>query len=144
MVAMRKRHPVRPPAGITSIELLVVAGMLMAVMTFATTLCFRVNQIWQDVAHSRIALGELSNQLESLTRMPLAEVRRAAASLEPSAECARTLSRPVLECELAEDGDLGTRIVLRLNWDRRFRGKPVELTGWTASGGTDEVGEGGE
>ena len=40
-----------------------------------------------------------------------------------------TLRNPELSGELIED-DLGTRIGLRLNWERIHPGKPVELAGW--------------
>ena len=118
--------------GITTIELIISAMLLMTAMTFVTTLCFRVNMIWQDIGHHRVAVGELSNQLESLQRLSPAEAQAALDSLQPTLWCRRTLRDPELEGELIKD-ELGNRIVLQINWTRRNPGQPINLAAWLAS-----------
>lgn len=111
------------------IELVISAMLLVTVMTFVTTLSYSINLVWKDIGHHRVAAGELSNQLESLTRLSHEEARKAVASLKPSEVCARTLLEPEIAGKLVDD-NLGTRIELRINWNRRNPGKPVELVGW--------------
>lgn len=115
--------------GATMVELVVSAVLLITVMSFVTTLCFQINLVWKDIRHHRVALGELSNQLEQLTRLSPQQVRQAIKSLEPSAISSRTLKDPQLTGKLLED-DLGLRVVLQIDWQRRNPGKPVELAGW--------------
>lgn len=116
-------------SGVTMIELVVTAMLLVTVMTFVTTISYSIHLVWKDIGHHRVAAGELANQLEQLTLMPQQELRDAVASLKPSEVCGRTLRQPELVGELIED-NLGTRIVLKINWSRRHPGKPVELVGW--------------
>lgn len=115
--------------GVTAVELIVSAVLLMAIMSFITTLGFRINLVWKDVNHHRIATGELSNQLEEITKMTPAEAKSAISILRPSSLCARSLPNPQLSGELIED-ELGNMVVMRINWNRRNPGKPVELAGW--------------
>ena len=117
------------------VELVISAMLLVTVMTFVTTLSFSINLVWKDIGHHRVAAGELSNQLESLTRLPLQEARVAVASLEPSELCRRTLKDPELSGQLVED-NLGTRVELSINWNRRNPGKPVQLVGWVFQNGS--------
>jgi len=119
----------RPRAGTTLIELVVSAAVLMTIMSFVTTLCVRVNWVWKDIGHRRVAVGELSNQLERLTRLTPRQANQELDSLEASDLCRQTLKLPQLNGTLVDD-ELGFRIVLQLNWQRRYPGTPVELVGW--------------
>ncbi len=111
------------------VEMVISSLLLLTVMTFVTTLYFRINLVWKNIGHHRVAVAELSNQLESLTRLSPNEAQVAIESLEPSEYCARTLQAPELSGELLDDV-LGKRIVLSLDWNRQTPGKPVELAGW--------------
>ena len=131
--------------GTTLVELLVSAFLLISVMSFVTTWCFHINTIWKDIGHHRVALCELSNQLEVLTRLNPTQAQEAIDAIEPSSTCARTLKNPELTGNLVEDA-LGTRVVLQLNWQRRYPGKPVTLAGWLPrpTEATDDVAAGGD
>ena len=115
--------------GISLIELVAAAAATAVVMTLVTTLCFRISLVWQDVGHHRVAMSELSNQLERLTRMDVQQAATAMKTLEPSDLSKRTLRSPQLSGKLVQS-DIGTQINLQLNWQRRHPGKAVELTGW--------------
>jgi hypothetical protein len=115
--------------GVSSVELLVSAIVLISVITFFTTCSFQIHLIWKDIRHQRIGMGELNNQLESITLLTKAEARAALSNLTPSATCENSLRAPRLQGELREDS-LGTRVTLQLNWDKRHKGKPLELSGW--------------
>jgi type II secretory pathway pseudopilin PulG len=115
--------------GFTMLELIVSSLLMIVIMSFVTTLCFRVNLVWKDIAHHRVAAGELSNQLETLTRLSTDEAQSALQSLEASEASQRTLENPTLTGVLSKD-ELGTRVTIEINWKRRFPGKPIVLAGW--------------
>ena len=116
-------------SGITLLEVVVATVVLVAIMSLITTLCFRTSLVWRDIAHHRVAMAELSNQLERLTAMDHVQVRDELNSLEPSEPLMRTLNEPRLTGEMVPS-KIGYQIHLRLNWKRRLPGKSVELTGW--------------
>ena len=113
----------------TVIELVVSAMLLVTVMTFMTTLCFRVNLVWKDIGHHRVAVGELSNQLEELQRMTPEDVEDELTNLQPSELCQLTLRDPKLTGRLVKD-ELGNRIDLEINWTRQNPGQPIVLSAW--------------
>ena len=119
--------------GVTMVELVVATGLLVAVMCFVTSLCFRIDSVWKDIGYHRVAVNELSNQLELLTRLSPEEAREAIGSLAPTTVCARTLRDPTLSGEIIEDS-LGVRVVLQIDWARKHPGKPVQLVGWLRPG----------
>ena len=115
--------------GVTMIELVVAAVVLVVVMSSVTTLCFRISLVWQDIGQHRVAVAELSNQLDRLTRMNLQQVRDELQSLTPSELAQRTLHEPQLSGEMLPT-EIGHQINLQLDWKRVNPGQPVELTGW--------------
>jgi type II secretory pathway pseudopilin PulG len=115
--------------GFTIVELVVSASMLMVMMAFVTTLAFRIDQTWKDVAYQRIAINELSNHLDRLTQLPQDQLAAEIELIEVSAEVQRTLANPELSAQRIDD-ELGHRVVLKLDWQRRHPGRPVELVGW--------------
>lgn len=123
----RSQHRCR--FGVTMIELVVSAVLLITIMCFVTSLSFRINLVWKDIGQHRVAVGELSNQLEHLTRLSRQDAAKALDSLTTSVVCARTLRNPELSGRLIDD-NVGTRVVIQIVWERRHPGKPVELVGW--------------
>lgn len=115
--------------GFLKIEVLVAAATMVVAMSLASSLVFRVNQIWTDVQQHQFAKHELSNQLDQLTRLTEKELRSRIDKIEPSEACQRSLVDAKIEGEVLRD-KLGTRVVLRMNWKRRYAGDPVELAGW--------------
>ena len=119
-------------SGITVTEVIISAVLLATVMSLVGTVCFRVNRVWSDVNHQRIAINELSNHLEVLTLLKPEQAADAIKSLEPSQNCSRALKSPALTGEIVED-ELGSRVVLRLDWNRPTKSIPTELSGWIVS-----------
>ena len=117
--------------GFTAIELVVSASMMVAAMAFVTTLAFRIDRTWKEIAYQRVAMNELSNHLDHLTQLPTDQIDEAIKAVEPSAEVQRTLANPKLTGIRIED-EAGDRILLKLDWKRQFPGRPVELIGWVA------------
>ena len=116
-------------SGFTVTELIVSIAVLLTVMTTSTTMFFQTQRIWQDIRQHRIAVTELANQLDRLTRMTQRELETEVASLTPSSLCNEALRNPQLVA-LIDDDSVGTRITLTIRWKRRHGIKPVTLTGW--------------
>ncbi len=114
------------------IELAVSTIVLISLLSIATTLCFQVSLVWRDINQHRVAVAELSNQLDQLTRMDPQQARETLKSMIPSELSKHTLRDPQLSGKLIET-TLGQQINLQLNWNRRHPGKPVKLVGWISS-----------
>lgn len=121
------KHDHRP--GVAMLELVVAAVVLVVIMSLVTTLCFRTSLVWQDIGHRRVAVAELSNQLDRLTRMNPQQARDELSKLKPSELSRRTLPEPQLIGEMVPS-EIGYQINLHLDWNRAHPGQPVELCGW--------------
>lgn len=115
--------------GILTTDLLIAAVTLLSVITFFTTCSFQIRLMWKDIRHQRIAMEELNNQLESITLLSETEASKALNNLAPSITCENSLHDPKLTGALRKDL-LGTRVTLQLNWNKRYYGKPLEISGW--------------
>jgi hypothetical protein len=111
------------------IEAVVSAGLLLGVMSFAVQMTYRVDGVWRDTAQHRVAIHELSNHLDRLTLLSPEEIVSAIDAIVVSDAASRTLHDAKLDAERIDD-ELGTRIVVRINWTRRTPGNPVVLVGW--------------
>ena len=115
--------------GYAMTDLVVGATLLVGVMSFVAPLAVRSGRLWQDSRHYRLALDELSNQLERLTSLDENERDTALAELSVSPQVKARLPNPMLEARKINDGD-GARLVLQLQWDRVGPAKPVTLVAW--------------
>ncbi|MEZ6088591.1 MAG: hypothetical protein R3C05_11300 [Pirellulaceae bacterium] len=131
-----RRCEVRDRQAFTMIEMVISAMILFGVMSLVASMAFRVDRVWIDVRHHRVAMTELSNQLEVLTRTPVEQLPDAINNLMPSSAVAEALPNVSLSAELQEEGSL-TRITLQLDWQRRHGGKPMRMVAWVSSGTED-------
>ena len=115
--------------GFTSMEMLAAAVILCATVTVVTNLLFKCGMVWRDVSQHRVAMHELSAQLEGLTLMEADSVAEKIGQLKPSAICSDRLPEAKLTGSLVEDS-LGVRIELSINWKRAVESKPMVLCGW--------------
>ncbi len=90
---------------------------MLVVMSLVVRMTFSVDRVWRDVGQHRVAMQELSNQLDRLTMLPSDQLASAMKSLEVSEVVKRTLPAANLQSELIRD-ELGVRIVLRIDWQR--------------------------
>ena len=125
-----RRHAA--PHGYAMLEMLVGAVLLVALIAFVAPLTVRSGWLWKDAQRARIALDELSNQLESLVEMDEQQAQAALGTLAPSPHAVQRLPHANLEGELVSDED-GTRFVLTLSWNRGERTKRSTLVGWLNS-----------
>jgi hypothetical protein len=120
----------RPTNGMSALEVIVAFTLLSSVLAFATPLVVRHGRLLTAQRDYRLALDELSNQLERLSALPAAELPAAVAQLAPSEFAAARLHGAELKGELSP-ADVGQRLTLRLSWDEpQRRAAPVTLAAW--------------
>lgn len=115
--------------GFTTIELLIAMMIMVAVMGVTVTAIYRTDRIWRDTAQQRLALVELSNQMEELSLLPESELQKRIDELRPSEHCHHVLVGATLTGKSIDDA-LGRRLVLELDWRRDSPARPVRLVGW--------------
>lgn len=115
--------------GTTIVECVVAAGVLMVAMGTVTTMAFRVSRVWMQTGHQRIAMDELSNQLERIIDAEPNKIDQMIDGIEPSEVAMTSLDEPELSATRVRD-ELGDRVTLQLQWRSPHPVAPVELTGW--------------
>lgn len=129
----------RSRIGLTKIEVLASTILLMAVMSVTATMFHKINLVWKDIRHHRIATGELVNQLDILTRVEAGEIKTAIKELKPSDICSDALPKSTLSATVVKDA-VGERIDLEIQWRSRngtrddARPHRAQLSGWLMEG----------
>jgi len=116
--------------GTSSIEILMSFTLLSTVLVVSTPLIVKQGRILKEQRDYRLAIDELSNQIERLAVLSDADLPAAIENLTPSEFSASRLPEAKLSVEL-EKIDIGSRVTLRLSWDQpQRREAPVSLTAW--------------
>lgn len=115
--------------GVSSIEFLVSFSVMVTVMTFATSMTLNISRVWRDIEHQRLAVCELSNQLEEITQLSGEDLIQRVDQIELSEFCNQGLDEPRISAKISSDV-LGQRIDLELAWKRHPVEKKVRLSGW--------------
>lgn len=119
--------------GTTALEVIVSFTLLSSVLAFATPLVVRHTRLLAGQRHYRLALDELSNQLERLAALPATELPAAAREIVPSEFVTTRLPGAKLQAQLIP-ADPGQRLTLRLTWDEPGRREtPLMLSAWIVS-----------
>lgn len=118
--------------GITLFELLVAFSILGVVIPVSAGLVVRNGRLLVSARNQRIAIDELTNQLERLRSLPDAATAAFGAGPVPSAFAAAHL--PGVALTLTSDppgaGQM-RRVELAIEWDEPGRrGHPLRLAGW--------------
>jgi Tfp pilus assembly protein PilV len=127
----------KPRRGTTLIECMVAASILTVAIATVTMAVFRIGRIWTDTGHYRIALQEVSNQLETLTQLPPDQAKTAIDSLVVSSDVARSLVDAKFSGELIQD-EFGDRVKLALTWGDDRSNRPIHMTAWLAQPTTED------
>jgi type II secretory pathway component PulJ len=123
-------------AGFSLLELFVAFTLLAMALTFLTSAMHRHNRLLAAHRDYRLALDELTNQLDRLTALPFEDLPAALENLPPSAFSAQRLPGAELRADL-QDEEIGRRIILRLTWSEPKRGEaPVVMAAWVYPGST--------
>jgi hypothetical protein len=115
------------------IEVFVALTLLTTVLSLAAPMVVRHGRLLIVHRHYRIALDELTNQLDRLTALPSDEVPTAIEQLSPSPFAAASLPGVKLDAEL-DAANVGQRLTLSITWDEPGREKaPLTLAAWIAA-----------
>lgn len=128
MIRNRKNRSTRR-AGVLKTEAMLSLFILVIAMNIASPLIHRINLLWMDTQKHQFAINELSNQMDALSNLSAEEVGTAIDSLEVSEAGKKTLGDAKLTGNSTKD-ELGTRVTLKLSWDERNEGEPIQLSGW--------------
>ena len=114
----------------TSLELLVAFTLLSTALSLAVPLVVHHGRLLASARHYRLAVDELTNQIERLTALPRDDVQRAIEELQSSSFTAERLPGAALSAQLEPD-DLGERLTLSIVWNEPQRAAaPVRLVAW--------------
>jgi hypothetical protein len=132
--AMQTAHDstprLRDRRGTTLIEVLVAFTLLASVFACCAPLVFRHGRLLASCRDYRLALDELSDQLDRLSAIDPEQLPTALEQLAPSAHAADRLHRARLSGEL-QPAEMGQRLTLRLSWDEAQRNAaPVTMATW--------------
>jgi hypothetical protein len=116
--------------GMGMLDVFVSLTLLVTLISVATPLVVRHAQLLKSHRNYRLALDELSNQLDRLATVPVDRLPTAIDGLAPSEFVAKRLPGARLEGELAA-AEIGTRVTLKLSWNEPGRNEhPVSLAAW--------------
>lgn len=119
----------RHRSGSTALEALVAFTLLSAALTFATPLVVQHSRLLKGQRDYRLALDEVSNQIERLSLLPADELSNALSQFKPSELIATKLPGAELRGRL-DDSDIGQRLTLRMSWQAQSIPTTVSLTTW--------------
>ena len=121
--------------GFVSVEILVAATLLVALMSSLAAIQYRLLAIAKDTKHYQLALHEAANQIVALQAISVQELDRAIERATLDEDFLRSLPGAKMQIEKFADTS-GVRVVVQVVWDRLGAPVPVELTGWIS---TDSV-----
>lgn len=116
--------------GLSTLDLLVALTLLVTAMSVVTPLLVRYGRVMSSHRHYRLALDELSNQLERLRALPVRDVPSAIERLTLSSFIKERLPGAELKGQLRPETG-GSRVKLSLSWNEGERySAPVSLAAW--------------
>jgi ribosomal protein L11 methylase PrmA len=118
-----------------SVEMLVAFTLLTTALSISLPLVIRHGRLLESCRHYRLALDELSNQLDRITALPATDASSAVAHLSPSKFIADKLSGAKLSGQL-QPVDFGERLTLHLSWEETpEHPTTVSLAAWILPAG---------
>jgi hypothetical protein len=115
------------------IDMFVAFTLLITAMAVTLPIVVRHGRLLQSQRHYRVALDELTNQLDRLTAIEDGDLSEALDQLEVSEFAAQRLSGAEISGDL-QPAETGERITLRLIWNEPGRREsPLVLAGWRFS-----------
>src|ERR1041385_154336 len=119
-VNSRSIAPAPDRRGTGSLDLLVSFTLLMTAMSVATPLIVRHERMVKSHRNYRLALDELSNQMDRLTALQSDKLSQAVKQISPSSFISERLPGARLSGEL-QHADFGTRVKLTIFWSETER-----------------------
>lgn len=113
------------------LDMFVAFTLIAATITIVTPLLFRHGRLLQSQRQYRVALEELTSQLDRLTLLSADELSRAVGKLQPSAFVVERLPGATIDAQLKEITGGAQQVTLQLAWNTPGRrDAPVSLVGW--------------
>lgn len=122
--------------GSTISELLVASSLLVTTVAMIGAATVNAHRLLHSGREYRVAVDELSNQMEYLLSIDSQRLASAIESLQPTAHAQSLLDAPSITGEIIESDD-GRRLELQLQWTRPGEAAPLLLVGWLSEGATD-------
>ena len=119
--------------GFLSIEILVAASLLIVIVSGYAALQYRLLGVAKDAKHYQLALHEAANQIATLQGLTDSQLDDGIKKAQLPEDVLRSLPNGKLFIEKIVDLK-GTRVIVRVLWDRVGTPSPVELTGWISTG----------
>lgn len=113
--------------GLTAMEVLVSAFLLVALIGLTAPLQVQMNRVWKDSQFYRLAEHEVANQLEKILSLKPSERSRYVDSLSVSERLLERFPQATLRGEQLSGRD-GSYVTLRFDWGTRIERSPIELT----------------
>ena len=127
-----------PRHGTTIIEVIVACSLLGSLMLFIVPSAIRNGHMQQVIRHDRIAMDEVTNQLDRLALLPLNQIKQEVARLTPSEFAVAGLPNPSLSGTLQESEE-GYRLALEISWNSPGRSvAPLTMATWIYPTSTTE------
>lgn len=114
------------------LEIVIAAILLGVIITGLSTLNYRLLGVAKDTRHYQFAIHEAANQIEQLTALGLEGLDDRIARATLSDEATQALPGGVMEVQRVDD-PTGTRVLIKIQWDRPGDPAPVELFGWVST-----------
>jgi hypothetical protein len=114
------------------LEIVIAAILLGVIITGLSTLNYRLLGVAKDTRHYQFAIHEAANQIEQLTALGLEGLDDRIARATLSDEATQALPGGVMEVRRVDD-PTGTRVFIKIQWDRPGDPAPVELFGWVST-----------
>lgn len=131
------RGHIKHRRGATITEFIVACSLLGSLMLLVVPSAVRLGRLQHTIRHDRIAMDEITNQLDRLTQLPLNELKQELDSLTPSEFATSGLPDPNLSGTLQSLGD-GYRLALEISWNRPGRqAKPLTMATWIYPASTE-------
>ncbi len=111
------------------LECLVSATLLIAMISVVVPLTVRANRIWQDARCYRLAVNELSNQLEELTLLGDEARAQALKNWKADDQLLQVLPEAQLSGETIDDAQ-GKRVRVSITWRRAGPALPITMMAW--------------
>lgn len=125
--------PKRPRrCGLIQLEVVVSAMLLGAILSCVVALNYRLLGVAKDTKHYQVALHEAANQVELLTAQGPVGLEDRIAKVRLPDDLLQVLPDGRIDVEKFDEKE-GTRVVVRIGWQRPGAPTSVELTGWVAT-----------
>jgi hypothetical protein len=116
----------------TVLEMLVAGTLLLGLIAITAPVTVRAGRLWQESRQYRLAVDELSRQIESLTVVPnVDDLDERLKQWSPDADLEQALAGARLTGRVLEDTN-GRQLQLFIHWNKPTGAGTVSMIAWLA------------